>query len=153
MTTQVPDTLTVGGQTYRLETLPLEAYFDLHPERRPPFEAPDSSVWRGYVAEWAIQDGNLYVVKVSGWVTEASAPVEVGLESVFPDERNGDAPGVPATWFSGELRVAGDRGPVIAVKDGRVSDAEMDSLLGSLGTEPGNRARTSSAAEPDRRSD
>jgi hypothetical protein len=106
MTVQVRDALSADGTAYRLAISPIESFFRQHPERRPAFEAPDSSVWRGYVAEWAIEDGRLYLVRLTAWLRDestASSLREVGLESIFP---GGAATGdgrVLADWFSGEL--------------------------------------------------
>src|SRR6478735_379525 len=105
MTTQVRDALSADGAAYRLAISPLESFFRQHPERRPAFEAPDSSVWRGYVAEWAIDDGQLYLVRLTGWLHDESVESslqEVGLESVFPGIETQDGR-VLAAWFSGEL--------------------------------------------------
>jgi hypothetical protein len=105
MTIQVRDALSVDDQVYRLATSPLETFFGRDPARRPVFEAPDSSVWRGYVAEWSLDAGRLYLVGLAGWVRDESAPSslrEVGIESIFPEAEAGDRR-VLADWFSGEL--------------------------------------------------
>ena len=62
-------------------------------------------MWRGYVAEWAIDDGQLYLVRLTGWLHDESVESslqEVGLESVFPGIETQDGR-VLAAWFSGEL--------------------------------------------------
>ena len=120
MTVQVADTLTVDGVTYRLDAFPLEPYFERHPERRRALEPPDSSVWRGYVAAWAIDGGTLYLVDLTGWVAEGSRLVEVGLEAVFPGDSRPGGGRIPASWFSGELRLMGRAERIFSVKDGRV---------------------------------
>lgn len=107
MTIQVRDALSVDGTAYRLSTSPIESYFRQHPERRPNFETPDSSVWRGYVAEWAIDDGQLYLVGLTGWLHDESAASslrQVGPGSIFPASETG-AGRVLADWFSGDLEV------------------------------------------------
>lgn len=103
MTAQVPDTLTIGGERLWLPRSPLEPYFEGHPDRRPVFEPPDSSNWRGYVARWTVEADELLLVELTGWVaspTEGDGPVEIGVRDLFPADR------VRADWFTGEVRAA-----------------------------------------------
>ncbi len=113
MTSQVQDTLVVDGERYRIvapsDTLPLERAFSGPDGRpRPRFQAPDSAVWRGYVADWLVENRRLYLVGFKGWVDGASGNdglVEVGLHDVFRAEVIAGTGRVFAGWFSGELPV------------------------------------------------
>jgi hypothetical protein len=65
MTRQIQDVLLYEGQRYGLNTEILEPYFDKHPERRIGSPGGFSALWRGYVANFAIQDG-LFIIEHFG---------------------------------------------------------------------------------------
>lgn len=59
-TAQAPDRLHLDGESYRLNTNPLDSYFEEHPEQHPR-EADDgdnavvsSGLWRGYIATFEV---------------------------------------------------------------------------------------------------
>jgi hypothetical protein len=118
MTAQTADILVYQGKQFSLFSNPLEEYFKLHPPR--PFFVPTHTAnWRGYVAEWVVTEGRLYLAALSGTICvkpsdgggRKSAWCQVGhsgdctvrkvtLGNVFKSE---DRP-IPATWVTGELR-------------------------------------------------
>ena len=105
MTAQLPDGLKYKGQWRSLCANPLESFFDSD-NLRPDFKSPHTACWRGYVAEWEVEDDTLYLVGLEGWVggdedTYAVNARSIGLEDLFPWA----AGRVKATWFTGELRV------------------------------------------------
>jgi hypothetical protein len=95
-TTQIEDKIYLEGQKHPLFTLPLEQHYGPH-NPRPKFRAPHTACWRGYVAIWDIKDGVLYLKDIQAWTQQG----EVGLEALFPGTKGP----VPATWFSGQLKV------------------------------------------------
>jgi hypothetical protein len=95
-TTQIPDAIIIEGQKHPLFTNPLESYYSKD-NPRPPFKAPNTATWRGYVGTWEIEGGVLLLKAVRAWTREG----EVGLEALFPG-RQGP---VTATWFTGQLEV------------------------------------------------
>lgn len=104
-TVQKPESIIIDGQKYFLHTLPLDAYHNQdHP--LPPFQAPHTACWRGYVGTWEIDRGVLYLKAIRAWTLQG----EVGLTALFPGH-----PGrVDATWFTGQLRVP--QGKVLRVR-------------------------------------
>jgi len=95
-TTQIPESIIIDGQKHSLFTNPLESYYGKN-NPRPPFKAPNTATWRGYVGTWEIDRGVLYLKAIRGWTPQG----EVGLEALFPGHKGR----VAATWFSGKLRV------------------------------------------------
>jgi hypothetical protein len=95
-TTQIPEAIIIEGQKHPLYTNPLESYYGKD-NPQPPFKAPNTATWRGYVGTWEIGRDTLYLKSIKAWTHGG----EVGLEALFPG-RQGP---VPATWFTGELRV------------------------------------------------
>lgn len=136
-TTQIPDTIIIDGQKHSLVSLPLEQYYG--PGRpRPKFRAPNTATWRGYLATWEIDRGRLYLKSIRAWLGKR----EVGLEALFPGQ---NAP-IPASWFTGQLRVpqgkvlrGGVPHPVhekdlmITVEQGRVARQEIIDNAGRAG--------------------
>jgi hypothetical protein len=96
MTAQVTETLHYRGRMLPLCTEPLAPYL----EHIPPSDLLNnlcSACWRGYVGEWEIADGRLYLVGMSNsWSNDD----RLTLESLFL----GATDGVFAHWYSGELR-------------------------------------------------
>lgn len=87
------DTLTHRGREFEMIDQPLEAYFELIGSR-PDF---DSANGRGYAAHWLIEDGWLYLAKLTGrWAR--SEPLS--MHHMFPFAGTK----VYAAWLSGPLR-------------------------------------------------
>ncbi len=95
-TSQFPDLIYLDGQKHSLFSNPLEQYYGPG-NPRPQFRAPNTATWRGYIATWEIDSGVLYLKAIRAWTNRG----EVGLETLFP----GHLGRMPATWFSGKLRV------------------------------------------------
>ena len=123
MTAQETDFILIDGVQHQLLTNPLEAYREMYRRDMVFFqEHPNTACWRGYVAEWEIDEGKLFLLKVNGYVSyrgEKSGPrskidelrgvnfdlfkykVPATLSELFGPVKER----VPATWFTGELRV------------------------------------------------
>ncbi len=101
MTAQAPDTIIYRGRRYSLLSNPLEAYWEEHPPR-PHLKPLHTANWRGYVAEWLIKSGALYLSGLRARIDNSYGErKEIGLRDLFPDA--GDQ--IQASWFSGELRI------------------------------------------------
>jgi hypothetical protein len=100
-TAQFPDTLVYEGETLPIFSNPLESYFDAaHPRPRELFPFTCTACWRGYVATWKIENGDLYLVRlVKGDCS--SKPEDIDAGPIFP----GRSLPVKADWFSGTLRI------------------------------------------------
>src|SRR5665647_1666824 len=95
-TTQCSDILYLNGQKHSLESLALEPYYGPG-NPRPNFRAPNTATWRGYIATWEIDQGFFYLKAIRAWTDQG----EVGLPALFPGQKGP----VPATWFTGKLKV------------------------------------------------
>lgn len=100
-TAQFPDYLIHDGETLPIFSNPLESYFDgEHPRPRDLFPYTCTACWRGYVATWKIENGDLYLVRlVKGDCS--SKPEDIDAGRIFPGR---NLP-VKAAWFSGTIRV------------------------------------------------
>lgn len=124
MTAQATDQILIDGVEHELFTNPLEMFKEMYRRDWVFFEDhPNTACWRGYVAEWEINEGRLFLLKVNGNISykghntgrdrnkslrwEGIHPelfqnkVPATLSELFGPERDR----VPATWYSGELRV------------------------------------------------
>ena len=106
-TAQTPDQLQWNGRLLRLDTNPLEPFLVGHPELRPRGPMGSTGLWRGYVASWRVDSGQLLLddicVLVDMDTNSAGRLVETYesvLSQVFPDGRVR-----PAAWFTGHLVV------------------------------------------------
>ena len=99
MTAQIPETLHHKGLELTLCDEPLGPFVSNNRSSLK-FVARSTALWRGYVGTWAIEEGRLYLIKLSGSVEVNDDIQEVGLEALFPKYPDG----VFAHWFSGELR-------------------------------------------------
>jgi len=96
MTAQATETLHYRGRMLPLCTEPLAPYLKTG-QPRIGLRGTCSACWRGYVGEWEIEDRRLYLVGLSDpWGNDS----DLTLAALFP----GDADGVFAHWYSGELR-------------------------------------------------
>ncbi len=106
-TAQRPDRIVYDGQTYALQTNPLNQYFQANPDRHP-FEAGDkdrmvtsTALWRGYVATFALENDLLVlrdfeVLQSTGDPKDFDAELVSQIDQYFatPDSRVLD-------WYSG----------------------------------------------------
>jgi hypothetical protein len=60
MTTQASDQLLYRGDRYAMLATPLEDYFQ-QVGTRPDFKLTSTGNWRGYIGEWQVEDGKLYL--------------------------------------------------------------------------------------------
>lgn len=97
MTAQLPDCLRYQNKWYRLCTLPMDTCsvvrinrYELHCH---------TALERGYVADWVIEDGRLWLVEIRGAFDEPNR-TPISTKTYFPDVP------VPvfAFWYSGTLR-------------------------------------------------
>jgi len=97
MTAQISEKLHYQGRKQRMCTEPLGDYFALA-DIKPGFEFSSTALWRGYVGEWDVQDGRLYLIKLTGNL-EGGQPAS--LETFFP----GFPDRVFAHWYTGQVRL------------------------------------------------
>lgn len=120
MTAQISERLTYEGRQLSMCSEPLNDYFALS-GIRPGFESNCTALWRGYIGEWEILDGRLYLTGLSGTLEDGT---EATLETFFPGFRER----VFAHWFSGRIRVP--QGKMLDyVHMGYASTYERDLLL------------------------
>lgn len=121
MTAQVPESLKYQDETLSLCGQPLDSYFELLGED-PPFVAPHTALWRGYVGSWEIHDGRLYLLRLEGCGHSGN---HIGLSDLFAEypER------VFAHWVNGVYRA--NRGKQLKyVHAGFASVYEQDLFFG-----------------------
>ncbi len=97
MTTQVLEEIIYAGKNELMLGTPLESYFGLI-ESGIYFQHVRSNCWRGYVGQWEIIDGRVYLI---GFRTGVGSGKQLNLVDIFPNfsER------VFAHWITGVLRV------------------------------------------------
>jgi hypothetical protein len=100
-TAQFPDFLIYQGETLPIFSNPLDSYFDReHPRPRHLFQYTCTACWRGYVATWKIEKGDLYLVRLVKGDCSAK-PEEIDVGQIF----SGQSLPVKAAWFSGTIRI------------------------------------------------
>ena len=97
MTAQISEILHYQGRKQRMCTEPLGDYFELA-GIEPRFEVSCTALWRGYVGEWSVIEGRLYLIGITGTL-EGDTPAS--LETFFP----GFPDRVFAHWYSGQVRL------------------------------------------------
>ncbi len=97
MTAQISEILHYQGRKQRMCTEPLGDYFALA-DIKPGFEFSSTALWRGYVGEWDVQDGRLYLIKLTGNLEGGRS---ASLETFFP----GFPDRVFAHWYTGQVRL------------------------------------------------
>lgn len=96
MTAQVTEVLNYDGEDLALCGEPLVGYFTLLGES-PPFAAPHTALWRGYIGSWEILDERLYLTELTGY---SASGVDIDLQQLFP----GFPDRVFAHWVNGRFR-------------------------------------------------
>ncbi len=128
-TAQAPDKLHLDGESYRLNTNPLDSYFEEHPEQHPR-EADDgdnvvmsSGLWRGYIATFEVLGNTLRIrdfeVYRPSENREERAQLVSEVDRFFPtpESRQMD-------WYSGILVLpTGEMKHYVHLNHGSVFDA------------------------------
>jgi hypothetical protein len=142
MTAQVSEKLIYMGQELNLCSEPLFTYLEtIRSDLK--FVAHSSANWRGYVGTWCIENGRLYLAKLSGTVREGDAERPIDMGYLFPDYPDG----VFAHWFTGELRCV-QGGLLKYVHMGYSSTYEKDLFIHLRnGVEVGDREIVNGVAE------
>lgn len=96
MTAQAREILYYNGETFGINTEPLESYFQLF-ENPFKFQSQHTACGRGYIGTWEIKNNLLLLIKFNAWVFDQK---EVDINYLFPGE-----PVVFADWFSGEIQI------------------------------------------------
>ena len=104
-TAQRGDVLILDREEHWIQTNPLEAFLEVHPDRRPQSDIFSTSLWRRYVATWEVVDQRLFLTDVAALREKTDADhfdteLYSVMSDVFPDERR-----VLATWFTGHVIV------------------------------------------------
>lgn len=96
MTAQIAERLRYDGRPVGLCAEPLEPYFAAS-GIKPAFALQSTALWRGYVGDWEIVDGRLYLVGLDANLTTGE---KATIAMLFP----GETGPVFAQWYSGTLR-------------------------------------------------
>ena len=103
-TAQIPDSIEIKDVKYRLNTNPLEKHLTEIKWEKPENASISSANWRGYLASWKIEAGNLLLedvtIRLSRKSSEEPRKTVSVLNTLFPNKK-----GIIATWYSGALIV------------------------------------------------
>ncbi|WP_154659593.1 hypothetical protein [Arenimonas composti] len=103
-TAQEGDRIRLDGKEFWLQTEPLEEWIKAQGWRPPEAAMISSSNWRGYIAEWTVEEGQLVLVdawiRVRGRSEEFSMQQQSIREDLFPA-----MPRVVADWYSGAILI------------------------------------------------
>lgn len=91
---QVEDTVIYKDKGYHIYISPLDHFFEVAGVKCP-FSGNSSTNWRGYIAQWRVEDDKLYLF---GLEEDDSEPPGGSFESIFHSQDK-----VFADWFTGEL--------------------------------------------------
>ena len=80
MTAQQSEILDYDGETLHMASHPLWDYFQ-QTGKQPKFKFRGTSLWRGYIGHWAIQDDRLYLVGIDATLADGEP---VSLDMIFP---------------------------------------------------------------------
>jgi hypothetical protein len=97
MTAQMAEVLWIDGQKHFMFSNPLEDHFT-QTGIRPTFRMQSTACRRGYVGEWEVIEGSLYLCRLKGTLTDGQI---VTVAALFPAELRP----VLAQWFTGSIRV------------------------------------------------
>ena len=120
MTAQISEILHYQGRKQRMCTEPLGDYFALA-GIEPRFEVSCTALWRGYVGEWSVIEGRLYLIGITGTL---AGDKPASLETFFP----GFPDRVFAHWYSGQVRLPMGQ-QLEYVHGGYASTYEQDLLI------------------------
>lgn len=71
-TAQEPDWIFYRGRYYFLYTNPLEVYLKTYPDKRPKADCESTSLWRGYIASYKIENNQLFLKDISVEMSDTS---------------------------------------------------------------------------------
>ncbi len=93
-TIQINDILKFDGKTYPINDYFLEEYFKMYPNKKPKSEMQSSNLWRGYVAEFEILKGQLFLTDLKVKVLDKSTTekFDTKLKSVYKQFQNSGKP-------------------------------------------------------------
>ncbi len=120
MTAQFAEKLRYQEEGVAMLTTPLHDYFVMSGVY-PRFESDSTALRRGYLGQWEIVDGRLYLLELRGTLEDGTA---ASLSTVFP----GFPERVFAHWYSGTIRIPQGR-QLKYVHQGYGSTFEQDLLL------------------------
>ncbi|WNH53419.1 hypothetical protein [Stenotrophomonas oahuensis] len=106
-TAQIPDRIEIDGKTLSLNTNPLASHLDKIGSRSPA-EGQSTASWRGYVAHWRIENGELVLADVTIDIYQrnsAEPEVKSVMSTIFPDASSP----VAARWYTGALVIPDGR--------------------------------------------
>jgi len=106
MAAQLPDRILLDGEIMDLFSNPLEQYWIRYEKKRPPFY-PLPDCIRGYVANWEIRGGQLFLRGIDGNFEKRTIffgveSARYSIKTLFPRANNRP---VKASWYSGKLRI------------------------------------------------
>ncbi len=102
-TVQANDSVRVDGKTYGIFELPMNGLWRYEDEERddrelfPPFEAPHTANHRGYIAQFAIANGRLYLNSIKGRIDGKDVADRDIIDKRFP---------VRAHWYTGSIFIS-----------------------------------------------
>ncbi|RDZ27580.1 hypothetical protein DX914_13065 [Lysobacter silvisoli] len=101
-TAQIPDVLLIDGKEHALNTNPLDAHLQAKGWTPPKEGLISSANWRGYVARWAVADGQLLLKDVT--IMVEAKDEEMARKSILADLFPGKTQ-IVADWYTGALIV------------------------------------------------
>ena len=132
MTSQIPEIIFYKNKSNITYSEPLRSFLmNLRPV--PKFMAVRTSLWRGYICTWKIEDGKLWLIELQGILINDEV---VAMENFFPE----NAGMVFAKWFTGAISIPQGRvvrysqfsssndyesSIIIEVKDGKVKNEKL----------------------------
>lgn len=102
-TEQANDTIVIGGNSYGIFQVPMNAYWHLDgepPEGRvplPEFELTSTANLRGYIAQWSISREKLHLLALEGQIGGKKVRDRQIIKKRFP---------LHARWFTGKIYVS-----------------------------------------------
>jgi len=103
-TQQREDKVIYRGKTYFMPTFPMNAYFEIHPEKKPSSDVLITSLWRGHVATYEFKENALFLKDIEVPIERKVGvpPYEMTWKSVMsqvvPKGKR-----LPVDWHSGIL--------------------------------------------------
>ena len=103
-TAQYPDKVVYEGETYSLDTNPMEPYFAKHPDKKPKRLVMSTALWRGYVATFEFKTTALVLkdIEIQIWEETEDGKRDISWKSVKDDIVRKDEV-LLVDWFTGIL--------------------------------------------------